>query len=87
MDFDAIAVEAVKWAALISVIASVINAFTKHYSKHKSIAKALLAVAERLSFLTSSGVKPLAKAPGTSKAPDPIRERIEEIRRKATVPK
>lgn len=54
---------------IVVLVASVVNAFTEHYSHHGGVARALLAAVERLSFLSSNGVSGKLKLPLTSKPP------------------
>ena len=80
----------------IMAIASAINAATKHYTTHKSIARAILAFLERASFATSKDTRETKgkafKAPMRSIPPEPIdifeaerdmylRQEVEKIRR------
>ena len=59
-------------SGLLLIAINVVNLYTKHYSHHKGIAKALLFVAEMLSVLKSAGdSKNIFKLPGQSKPVDP----------------
>lgn len=59
-----------KWAPVLVLVASVVNAFTEHHSKQPSWLKGIFAAIERLSVITSKGTPGVLKAPLTDKVPD-----------------
>lgn len=65
---------------MLVFVASIINAFTEHYSKRKpGWFKGLMAAIERMSVLTSKDVEGKFKAPLQSKKPlDEIDRRVRE---------
>ena len=69
------------WAPAVLLVLSVVNSLTEHYSKFNGILRLVMAVIERLSVLASKETGRRFKAPGASVKPDPIMERMADVKK------
>ena len=60
---------AAKWAPVLLIAVSLVNAFTEHHSQQPTWLRGIFAAIERLSVLSSKGASGTFKAPLSDKEP------------------